>query len=188
MAHQFNRFSQKYEKNDFEIFLTSAHDYDDVIKGKMVFFDHLCLDGVEAKKRIATINFYIFNIFDLEDMLPLADCISGDLEYVASAYNVYCNEFGGLGSIAILDEFILADDVHDSNEKIQIIKFFLAKTIEKLQIIGTGTLLFMSKALIFSLNKSERIFLINELLDISCIPIYQDESNVVLARNLDYSV
>lgn len=37
MAHQFNRFSQKYEKNDFEIFLTPAHDYDDVIKGKMVF-------------------------------------------------------------------------------------------------------------------------------------------------------
>lgn len=64
------------------------------------------------------------------------------------------------------------------------IKYFLAKTIEKLQIIGTGTLLFMFKALILNLNKSDRIYLMNELLDINCIPIYQDESDVVLARNL----
>ena len=64
------------------------------------------------------------------------------------------------------------------------IKYFLAKTIEKLQIIGTGTLLFMSKSLILDLNKSDRIYLINELLDINCIPIYQDESDIVLARNL----
>lgn len=52
------------------------------------------------------------------------------------------------------------------------IKYFLAKTMEKLQIIGTGTLLFMSKALILDINKSDRIYLINELLDINCIPIY----------------
>ena len=64
------------------------------------------------------------------------------------------------------------------------IKYFLAKTIEKLQIIGTGTLLFMSKALILDINKSDRIYLINELLDINCIPIYQDKSDIVLARNL----
>lgn len=188
MTHQFNQFFQKYEKSDFEIFLTSAFDYNDVIDGRMVFFDHLYPDGVEVKKLIAAINFYIFNIYNLEDILTLADSISGDLEYVASAYNIYCDEFGGLGSIAIIDEFNLTDDVEDPNEKIQIIKYFLAKTIEKLQIIGTGTLLFMSKALILNLNKSERILLINELLDISCIPIYQDESDVVLARNLDYSV
>ena len=64
------------------------------------------------------------------------------------------------------------------------IKYFLAKTIEKLQTIGTGTLLFMSKALILDINKSDRKYLINELLDINCIPIYQDESDIVLARNL----
>lgn len=188
MTHQFNRFSQKYEKNDFEIFLTSAHDYEDVIKGKMVFFDHLCSDRVEAKKRIATIIFYIFNIYDLKDMLPLADCISGDLEYVASAYSIYSNEVGGIGSIAIIDEFNLTDDSKDCYERIQIIKYLLAKTIEKLQIIGIGTLLFMSKALILNLNEPERILLINELLDINTIPIYQDANDVVLARNLDYIV
>ena len=46
----------------------------------------------------------------------------------------------------------------------------------------------MSKALILNLNKSDRIYLTNELLDINCIPIYQDENDVVLARNLDYIV
>ncbi len=42
----------------------------------------------------------------------------------------------------------------------------------------------MSKALILDINKSDRIYLINELLDINCIPIYQDKSDIVLARNL----
>ena len=117
-------------------------------------------------------------------MLLLADSISGDLEYVASAYKGYCNEVGGIGSVAIIDDFTLIDEPKDFYEKTQMIKYFLAKTIEKLQIIGTGTLLFMSKALILDLNKSDRIYLINELLDINCIPIYQDESDIVLARNL----
>ena len=188
MTHQFKRFSKEYEKYNFEIFLTSAHEFDDVIEGRMFFFDSLDPAGLEVKNFKAIVNFYIFNIYNLEDILPLADSISSDLEYVASAYNIYCSEFGGMGSIAIIDEFYLTDETKGFNEKIQMIKCFLAKTIEKLQIIGTGTLLFMSKALIFSLNKSERIFLINELLDISCIPIYQDEKDVVLARNLDYSV
>ena len=46
----------------------------------------------------------------------------------------------------------------------------------------------MSKALILNLNEPERILLINELLDINTIPIYQDANDVVLARNLDYIV
>lgn len=188
MTHQFSRFSQKYEKYDFEIILTPAHEFDDVIEGRMVFFDYLDPDDLDVENFKATVNFYIFNIYNLEDILPLADGISGDLEYVANAYNIYCNEFGGLGSVTIIDEFYLTDEIIGFNEKIQMTKYFLAKTIEKLQIIGTGTLLFMSKALILDLNKSERILLINELLDIICIPIYQDENDVVLARNLDYSV
>lgn len=188
MKHQLDQFSQKYEKVDFEIFLTSDYEYDDIIFGKIDFFEYLWQDNVEAKKFIASINFYIFNIYNIEDMLFLADSISGDLEYVASAYNIYCNEVGGIGSVVIIDKFNIIDEPKDFYEKIRIIKYFLAKTIEKLQIIGTGTLLFMSKALILNLNKSDRIYLINELLDINCIPIYQDESDVVLARNLDLIV
>lgn len=184
MIYQFNRFSQKYEEIDFEIFLTSDYEYDDIIVGRIDFFEYLWKDDVEVKKFIASINFYIFNIYNVEDMLLLADSISGDLEYVASAYNTYCNEVGGIGSVAIIDEFNLADEPKDFFEKTQMIKYFLAKTIEKLQTIGTGTLLFMSKALILDINKSDRKYLINELLDINCIPIYQDESDIVLARNL----
>lgn len=185
MTYQYNQFSQKYEKIDFEIFLTSDYEYDDIIWGRIDFFEYLWQDEVEVKKFIASINFYIFNIYNIEDMLLLADSISGDLEYVASAYNIYCNEVGGIGSVAIIDEFNLTEEPKDLYEKIQIIIYFLEKTIEKLQIIGTGTLLFMSKALILNLNKSDRIYLINELLNINCIPIYQDENDVVLARNLD---
>ncbi|KXO15858.1 hypothetical protein LV469_05770 [Peptoniphilus sp. GNH] len=188
MTYQFNQFSQKHEIIDFEIFLTSDCEYDDIMLGRIDFFEYLWQDEVEVKKFIASISFYIFNIYNIEDMLLLADSISGDLEYVASAYNTYCNEVRGIGSVAIIDEFNLADEAEDFYGKIQIIKYFLVKTIEKLQIIGTGTLLFMSKALILDINKSDRIYLINELLDINCIPIYQDESDVVLARNLDLTV
>ena len=46
-------------------------------------------------------------------MLLLADSISGDLEYVASAYNIYCNEVGGIGSVAIIDDFNLIDEPKD---------------------------------------------------------------------------
>ena len=184
MTYQSNQFSEKYEIIDFGIFLTSDCEYDDIMLGRIDFFEYLWQGEVEAKKFIASISFYIFNIYNIEDMLLLADSISGDLEYVASAYNIYCNEVGGIGSVAIIDDFNLIDDTKDFFEKIQMIKYFLEKTIEKLQTIGTGTLLFMSKALILDINKSDRKYLINELLDINCIPIYQDESDIVLARNL----
>lgn len=186
MTYQLNQFSRKYENIDFEIYLTSDYNFDEIIWGKIIFFDYPWEDGVEEKKHVAGINFYIFNTYNLKDMLVLADSISGDLEYVASAYNKYCDTGGGIGSIAVIDNFLIADEINDCYEKIQIIKYFLAKTIEKLQIIGTGTILFMSKALILDLNKSDRIYLINELLDINFIPIYQDENDVVLAGNLDY--
>lgn len=185
MTYQFNQFSQKYDNIDFEIYLTSDYNFDEIIWGKINFFDYPWEDGVEEKKHVAVINFYIFNTYNLKDMLVLADSISGDLEYVASAYNNYCDTSGGIGSIAVIDNFLIADETNDCYGKIQIIKCFLAKTIEKLQIIGIGTILFMSKALILDLNKSDRICLINELLDINFIPIYQDENDVVLARNLD---
>lgn len=188
MTYQFNQFSQKYENIDFEIILTPDCEYDEIIWGKIDFFDYPWEDEVEIKKHVAGISFYIFNTHNLNDMLVLADSISGDLEYVASAYNNYCDTGRGIGSIAVIDEFCIDDETNDCYEEIQIIKYFLAKTIEKLQIIGTGTILFMSKALILELNKSDRIYLINELLDINFIPIYQDENDVVLAGNLDYTV
>ena len=188
MTYQFNQYSQKYKESSFEIFLTSDYEYDEIIWGKIDFYNYFFPGEVEVKKLISSLNFYIFNTYNLQDMLILADSISGDLEYVARAYNIYCNEVGGIGSTAVIDEFHIAVETNDFYEKIQIIKYFLAKTIEKLQIIGTGTLLFMSKALILNLNKSDRINLTNELLDINCIPIYQDENDVVLARNLDYIV
>ncbi len=187
MKYQSNQFSQKYEDASFEIFLTSSYD-NDIVEGDIDFFDYIYKDDMQIKNNLAKINFFVFNTYDLKDMVLLADYVSSDLEYVASAYSIYSNEVGGIGSIAIIDEFNLTDDSKDYYERIQIIKYLLAKTIEKLQIIGIGTLLFMSKALILNLNEPERILLINELLDINTIPIYQDANDVVLARNLDYIV
>ncbi|MBU5668416.1 hypothetical protein KQI68_01040 [Peptoniphilus sp. MSJ-1] len=187
MKFQLNQFSKKYELASYDIFLTSSYD-DDMMDGCINFSDFTDLENGEIKYNIATINFFIFNNYNLEDILLLADCVSSDLEYVANAYIAYSDDSGGIGSVAIIDEFRLTIDTKDLSEKIQIIKYFLAKTIEKLQIIGTGTLLFMSKALILNLNKSDRVHLINELLDINAIPIYQDENDVVLARNLDYAI
>ena len=187
MKHQCNQFSQEYEHFSFEILLSSSYD-DDILEGSINFFDILYPDTKGTKKYIANIIFYIFNAYNLDEILLLADGISSDLEYVASAYGAYSNEAGGMGAVAIIDEFYLTEEAKNFYEKVQINKCFLIETIEKLQIIGTGTLIFMSKALILNLSKSERILLINELLDINFIPIYQDANDVVLARNLDYIV
>ena len=187
MKEQFNQYLDKYKYSNFEISLASNYD-DDILEGIINFFDYDYNNNVEIKLDFASVKFFIFNDYDLENIVWLADHISSDLVYVASAYREYCNDVGGLGSVAIIDEFNLIDKSQNFEEKVQIIKFFLSKTIEKLQIIGIGALLFMSKALILDLEVSDRIFLINELLDFNIIPIYQDSTDVVLARNLDYTI
>ena len=93
-----------------------------------------------------------------------------------------------MGSVAILNNLKLYDPIDKTDEKIQIIKYFLAKTIEQFQIIGIRTLLFFSKDIIYNLDKIERVGLINELLSLKIIPIYQNSNDVILARNLDYIV
>lgn len=187
MKEQFNQYLEKYKYCNFEISLASNYD-DDILEGIINFFDYNYNNNEEIKSDFASIEFFILNAYDLDNIVWLADHISSDLVYVASAYREYCNDIGGMGSVAIIDEFDLIDKSQNFEEKVQSIKFFLSKTIEKLQIIGTGTLLFMSKALILDLEASDRILLINELLDFNIIPIYQDSTDVVLARNLDYII
>ena len=58
MTYQSNQFSQKYEIIDFEIFLTSDYEYDDIMLGKIDFFEYLWKEEAEVKKFIASIRFY----------------------------------------------------------------------------------------------------------------------------------
>mgnify|MGYP000066800182 CR=1 FL=1 len=68
MTYQSNQFSEKYEIIDFGIFLTSDCEYDDIMLGRIDFFEYLWQGEVEAKKFIASISFYIFNIYNIECM------------------------------------------------------------------------------------------------------------------------
>ena len=93
-----------------------------------------------------------------------------------------------MGSIAIIDEFNLSQNISGTYDIIKTAVYFLAKTIEKLQILGTGILLFTLEAISFNFNNLEKITMLNNLLDIMVIPIYQDEFDVVLVRNLEYTI
>lgn len=187
MNNQSKQFSEKYEFCSFEITLGSSY-HDDILEGNIYFFNYDFNGEEEVKVDLCNASFYIFNAYNLEDVVFLADHISSDLEFVASSFRNYCDDFLGMGSIVIIDELNLLEDLPVLNERILSIKYFLTNIMKNLQIIGTGTILFMSKSLILNLKESDRVILINSLLDLNIIPIYQDESDVVLARNLDYII
>lgn len=188
MKNQSNIYSKKYEFFDFDILLTSFGGDDNILKGSIKYFKCDHNNDRNLKKDIANISFYIFNTYDLNDMLLLADSISSYSEYIASAYYKYSDDFGAMGSIAIIDEFNLSQNISGTYDIIKTAVYFLAKTIEKLQILGTGILLFTLEAISFNFNNLEKITMLNNLLDIMVIPIYQDEFDVVLVRNREYTI
>lgn len=183
MKNQLNQFFDKCEYLDFEIIIKASY-HEDILEGYINFFDYIN----EEKNDLSYANFFIFNTYNLDDLVYLSDHISSDIEYVASFYKNYCDNIAGLGTVVILDEFNVKNNFENLNDRVKVIKYFLAKIIKKLQTLGIGTLLFMSKALDFNLTDSDRVILINELLDFNIIPIYQDYNDVILARNLDYKI
>lgn len=187
MNIQLNKFYHKYEQSSFEIILKEYIETS-VLECNISFFNYNYESNNEARDYILDINFYLINSYDLNDVYDLADSISSDAENVISAFKNYCDTLSGIGSVAILNNLKLYDPIDKTDEKIQIIKYFLTKTIEQFQIIGIGTLLFFSKDIIYDINRIERISLINELLSLKIIPIYQNSDDVILARNLDYLV
>ena len=187
MKNQLNQFFEKCEYCDFEIILRASY-HEDILEGYINFYDYDFICSNEEKIDLSYTHFFIFNIYNLDDLEYLADHISSDIEYVASSYRNYCDDIAGLGTVVIIDELSVKKDFENRNDKVKIIKYFLAKIIKKLQTLGIGTLLLMSKALNFNLTDSDRVFLINELLDFNIIPIYQDCNDVILARNLDYKI
>lgn len=187
MNIQLNKFSLKYEHSSFEIILKEYIETS-ILECNISFFNYNYESNNEARDYILDINFYLINSYDMNDVYDLADSILADAENVVSAFKNYCDTLSGIGSVAILNNLKLYVSIDKTDEKIQIIKYFLAKTIEQFQIIGIGTLLFFSKDIIYNLNKIERVGLINELLSLKIIPIYQNSNDVILARNLDYIV
>lgn len=83
---------------------------------------------------------------------------------------------------------ILHENVGDANGEIQQVKYFLGRAMEQLQIIGVGTVLFMTRALMPAIDKYQRIDFIDQLVRMKILPIYQDASDVVMARNMDYKI
>lgn len=187
MKNQLNQFFDKCKYLDFEIIIKASY-HEDILEGFINFFDYDFDHANEEKIDFSYAHFFIFNTYNLDDLEYLADHISSDIEYVASSYKNYCDNIAGLGTVLIIDEFNVKNNFENLNDRVKIIKYFLAKIIKKLQTLGIGTLLFMSKVLDFNLTDSDRVILINELLDFNIIPIYQDYNDVILARNLDYKI
>lgn len=187
MSDRYKQFSQKYEYVSFSILLTDSDD-DNILNGNINLTEDVFERGEEFTRNLVDISFFIFSFYDMEDILLLADGISGDLEYVAGAYYRYCNSVSAVGSVAIIEDMVLHENVDNSNEEIQLVKYFLARAMERLQTIGVGTVLFMTKALMPNINKHERIHFVDELLRMNILPIYQDSFDVVMAKNLDYRI
>lgn len=182
MNNQLKKFFNNYELLQYEIKLQNDLEFD-FLNGIMEFYDH---DELDSKLIIAEINFTIFNSYNMEYFYDMADSISVDFEYVASTFNRYCDDIVSIGSIAIIDTLVINEEISYIKDKVQVIKKLLNMAIEALSIIGTGTILLMTKALILDANINERLILIDELLKIGFLPICEDETDVVIARNLEY--
>lgn len=184
MKNQSNQFLQKYKDSFFDIFLSNG-DEPELLEGNINFYNYIEEDNEYIKNILAIVKIYTFNTYELKDLFYLADGISGDLLYVISAYCNYCDLYNGAGSITIIDQICIYEDIDNFVQEIKVIQWILLKSIKLLQILGTGTLLFMTKALVLDVEKCKRIKLIENLIDSNILPIYQDNIDVVMAINLN---
>lgn len=182
MKNRSKKFFNDYEFMQYEINLQNDIDFD-FLTGTMTFFYY---DESDSQKIIAEVLFTIFNSFEMDYFYDMADSISGDFEYVASAFNNYCEDIASIGSITIIDELIIKDEFTEIQEKISVIKNLLKLVTDAFSIIGIGIILLMTKTLILNSSANDRVLLIDGLLEIGFLPIYEDETDVVIAKNLEY--
>lgn len=187
MKKQLNQFLEMFADSTAKIELEESYDLD-FLEGNIKFSYYDYIDNKDCYIDLVRIHFIVINSNDLDDIHDIADSVSGELEFTVAAYKHYCSNIASLGSVAILEDFHFYDFIDNNSNKIQAIKYFLSRTMELFQTIGIGTLLFMSRALINDIKDDERVELIDELLKIKAVPVYQDYHDVVLARNLDYTI
>lgn len=187
MKKQLNQFLEKFDDSTAKIELEESYDMD-FLEGNIKFSYYDYIDNKDCYIDLVRINFIVINSNDMDDIHDIADSVSGELEFTVSAYKRYCSNIASFGSVAILEDFHFYDSIDDNISKIGAIKYFLSRTMELFQTIGIGTLLFMSRVLLNDIKDIERVELINELLKIKAIPVYQNSYDVVLARNLEYII
>ncbi len=187
MKRQLNQFLEKFADSTAKIELEESYDMD-FLEGNIKFSYYDYIDNRDCYIDLIKIDFIVINSYDMEDVYDIADSVSGELEFTVASYKNYCSNITAIGSVAILENFHFYDSIDNNSSKIQAVKYFLSRTMELFQTIGIGTLLFMSRVLINDIKDDERIELIDELLKIKAIPVYQNSYDVVLARNLDYII
>lgn len=176
-------YSDNYGELNYEIKMSNEIDLN-MLYGNITFYDEIFEDG--TKNKISNVIFFVFDCYELDDFWYMADAISGDLEYVASAYNNYCHGLSGMGSIVIIDTLEIINNDGIFHHNLYLIRMLMKKLIEIFRVLGTGTIAFMSKAIYLNLETEKRRELLNELLQEGFIPIHQDQTDVVMVRNLDY--
>lgn len=181
-------FSLDADNMDFNIII-GKEDYlgYKILNGSIIFKLYHFDDNENMHEiKLGSIRFYIFNTFSKYEFLDCADSISGDLLYVASAFSLYASNEDYWGSKMIIDD--MSFDIEELNfkEKLYIIELFLKIVNDIFEIIGITFVLFMTKALMLKINIDECRVLLNSLIRKGFIPIYQDEIDIVVGKNITY--
>lgn len=181
----YNQYRKSSDTDNWYYTITMDNEIDlDAIYAIIEFHDSM---SETSDNPFAIAHLVILTGFELEDIYYVADAISGDLEYVASALRAYSKDIIFLGSTAILDEMKIIREPRAQDSRIILIRNLLEQIADAFRILGTGCILFMTKALMLQADNSTRRELINELIKTSYIPISQDETDVVLAKSLAFT-
>ena len=183
MKKQFMKYLNDYENLEPSINIVPDSDFDyQLLDGNITFSQY----KEEEISEVVEIIFSIFNSYEAEEFWDMADSISGDFEFVASTYNDYCTDITENGSIAIIDNFIFHSPIEELGEKLHLISVCLKALNNIFRILGIDRIVFMTKSIIMDLKIQDRRSLVNEVLKMGYIPIYQDKNDVVVAKNLNY--
>lgn len=181
----YNQYRKSSDADNWDYKITIHNEIDlDVLYAKIEFYDSM---SESLDNPFAIAHLVILTGIELEDIHYAADAISGDLEYVASALHAYSKNITFFGSTAILDEMKIIGEPRTQDSRIILIRNLLEQIADAFRILGTGCILFMTKALMLQADNSTRRELINELIKTSYIPISQDETDVVLAKSLAFT-
>ncbi len=180
-------FSLKVDDIDFQIII-SKEDFSDykILQGEIIFNSYQYDDENMNEIEVGRINFYIFNTYSNDEFIYCADAISGDLYYVAYAYNLYASDEDYWGSKMIIDNLYFGIEELTSEEKLFIIELFLKVVNDIFETMGTTIVLFMTKALMLNIKIQDSKILLDNLVRIGFIPIYQDEIDFVFGKNITY--
>lgn len=179
-----------YETDVFQMWIGGGlEDEEGILTGTIDFYNYVENENIENtenfENKFCHVRFYIFDCYSPKEFWWLSDSISSDLEYVASSFFIYADNIESIGSIMVIDEIKIFDKLEKDSERIKLIRYILSRIVEIFTTLGTGMILFMTKALMLDCSNTVRRKLVNEIMKEGFVPIHQDDIDVVCGKNLN---